>query len=77
MPRHELLGQIRLWIGRMTNAQLEALAADIEETVPEVCDGRYDAVVARVRDMLGGQEDAEGLVRLLRERRVLREFLGR
>lgn len=77
MPRVELLGQIRLWIDRRSDAQLEALADDLRESVPEVCDPRYNAVVARVRDMLGGQEDAEGIVRLLREKRCLKEFLGR
>lgn len=75
MPRHELLAKVRRWIGRMSDAQLEALAADLKENMPEVCDPRYDSVVGRVWNLLAGQEDTEGLVRLLRERGVLKAFL--
>lgn len=77
MQRHELLAQVRLWIGRMTEAQFEALAADLRESVPEVCDERYDTVVARVRVLPGGEEDAEEPVRVLRENGRLKAFLGR
>lgn len=77
MPRHELLVQVCRWVGRLNDAQLEALAADLRESVPEVCDQRYDSVVARVRDILAGQEDAEGVVRLLRAKGCLREVLRR
>ena len=74
MPRAELLARVRRWLARMSDAQLVALAADIEETMPEVADPRYDAVVAKVKHVLEGQEDAEGLVRVLRAKGCLREL---
>jgi hypothetical protein len=77
MPRHELLARLHRWLCRMSDAQLLALEADLMEGVPEVADPRYDAVVAKVRGLLGRQEDAEGLVRLLRERKCLGVFLRR
>jgi hypothetical protein len=77
MPRPELLAKLRLWIGRMSEAQLAALADDLKENMPEVADLRYDGLVAMVRDLLAGQEDAEGLVRVLREKGCLKVFLGR
>jgi hypothetical protein len=75
MPRHELLAKIRRWVGRLSDAQLAALEADIKESVPGICDPRYDAVVDRVRGMLGGDENAEGVVRLLREKGCMKNVL--
>ena len=75
MLRRDLLAMLHRWLVRMSDEQLGVLAADIKETMPEVCDPRLDVVVGRVREMLGGQEDAEGVVRVLRERGVLKVFL--
>src|SRR5689334_18274931 len=58
MPRNEMFSRQHYWIGRMSDEQLHALEADLKESVPEVCDPRYDAIVGRMRVLLGGQEDA-------------------